>query len=81
MLVLTRQKNESIILGDDIRLTIIDIEGDRVRVGIEAPKTLKIMRAELLDETRRVNTEAVQTDLSKLLGLKNTNQEETKDKE
>ena len=76
MLVLTRQKNESIILGDDIRLTIIDIEGDRVRVGIEAPKTLKIMRAELLDETRRVNTEAVQTDLSKLLGLKNTNQEE-----
>lgn len=81
MLVLTRQKNESIILGDDIRITIIDIEGDRVRVGIEAPKTLKIMRAELLDETRRVNTEAVQTDLSKLLGLKNTNQEETKDKE
>lgn len=80
MLVLTRQKNESIILGDDIRITIIDIEGDRVRVGIEAPKTLKIMRAELLDETRRVNTEAVQTDLSKLLGLKNTNQEET-DKE
>ena len=80
MLVLTRQKNESIILGDDIRLTIIDIEGDRVRVGIEAPKTLKIMRAELLDETRRVNAEAVHTDLSKLLGLKNTNQEET-DKE
>lgn len=80
MLVLTRQKNESIILGDDIRITIIDIEGDRVRVGIEAPKTLKIMRAELLDETRRVNAEAVQTDLSKLLGLKNTNQEET-DKE
>jgi len=38
------------------------------------------MRAELLDETRRVNTEAVQTDLSKLLGMKNTNQEET-DKE
>ena len=80
MLVLTRQKNESIILGDDIRITIIDIEGDRVRVGIDAPKALKIMRAELLDETRRVNAEAVQTDLSKLLGLKNTNQEET-DKE
>ncbi len=77
MLVLTRQKNESIILGDDIRITIIDIEGDRVRVGIEAPKTLKIMRAELLEETRRVNTEAVQTDLSKLLGLKPAPQEET----
>ncbi len=77
MLVLTRQKNESIILGEDIRITIIDIEGDRVRVGIEAPKTLKIMRAELLEETRRVNTEAVQTDLSKLLGLKPAQKEET----
>lgn len=77
MLVLTRQKNESIILGDDIRLTIIDIEGDRVRVGIDAPKTLKIMRAELLDETRKINAEAVQTDLSKLLGLKTAHQVKT----
>lgn len=76
MLVLTRQKNESIILGEDIRITIIDIEGDRVRVGIDAPKTLKIMRAELLEETRRVNAEAVQTDLSKLLGLKPALKEE-----
>ena len=66
MLVLTRQKNQTIVLGDDIKITIVDIDGDRVRVGIDAPKSLRIMRAEILEEVRQTNKEAVQSNASLL---------------
>lgn len=47
MLVLTRKENETICIGDDIRLTIMEIRGGNVRVGIEAPKDVSIHRLEL----------------------------------
>jgi carbon storage regulator len=48
MLVLTRRENESLIIGDDIKLTILAVKGGQVRVGIEAPHEVPIHREELL---------------------------------
>jgi carbon storage regulator len=47
VLVLSRQKKESIIIGDDIKITITDVRGDKVRVGIEAPQGISVHREEI----------------------------------
>jgi len=47
MLVLSRKKNESIVVGDAITITIVDIRGDKVRLGIEAPKEVPVHRQEV----------------------------------
>lgn len=62
MLVLTRKKNESIIIGDNIKVEILDIKGDKVKLGIIAPKDLKILRDELYEEVTKQNKEAVNVD-------------------
>jgi carbon storage regulator len=49
MLVLSRQRDESIIIGDNIVLTVVDIRGDKVRLGIEAPKEVPVHRQEVYD--------------------------------
>ena len=59
MLVLSRKIDESIILGDDITVTVLGIDGDRVSLGIDAPRSVKIFRSELIEETKRVNQEAL----------------------
>ena len=58
MLVLSRQKDESIMIGDSIRITIVDVRGDKVRIGIEAAKDVKIFRTELYEEIQRQNQSA-----------------------
>lgn len=58
MLVLSRKPGEAISLGKDIRISIISIDSDRVKIGIDAPQELKILRAELLEEVKSVNVEA-----------------------
>jgi carbon storage regulator len=52
MLVLTRQPNEKISIGEDIEVTIVDVRGDRVRVGIRAPRATQILRGELTIRSR-----------------------------
>lgn len=49
MLVLSRKKNESIIINDNITVTVIEIRGDKVRLGIEAPKTVTVHRREVYE--------------------------------
>lgn len=49
MLVLSRQRDESIIIGDNIVVTIVDVRGNKVRLGIEAPKSVHIRRSELTE--------------------------------
>ncbi len=60
MLVLSRQKDESVIIGDDIEVLIVDIRGDKVRLGVKAPKSISVHRKEVYDAIRRENREAAQ---------------------
>lgn len=53
MLVLSRKKNESIIINDNIVVTIVDIKGDKVRLGFEAPKEVTIHRREVFEAIKR----------------------------
>lgn len=53
MLVLSRKKNESIMIGDNIKVFIVDVIGDKVRIGIEAPKDVVVDRKEIYDLKRR----------------------------
>ena len=53
MLVLSRQRDETIMIGDDIEVTVVDIRGDKVRLGINAPKEISVHRKEVYDAIRR----------------------------
>lgn len=58
MLVLTRKKDESIVIGDGIEIVITEIGEDKVKIGIKAPKNVKIFRKELIQEIENANTES-----------------------
>jgi carbon storage regulator len=60
MLVLTRKKGESIMIGDQIEVVILGAEGDAVRVGIKAPKNVEVFRMEVYESIRQSNQEASQ---------------------
>jgi carbon storage regulator len=60
MLVLTRKKNEGIMLNDDIEITILEIHGDQVKVGIKAPKEVEIFRKEIIVKIEDENKKAIQ---------------------
>ncbi len=49
MLVLSRHKDQAIIIGDDIKITIVDVRGDKVRLGIDAPRSIPVHREEIYD--------------------------------
>jgi carbon storage regulator len=55
MLVLTRKAGESIVIGGDVELTVLEIDGDHIRLGIQAPRSVPIYRAELWAEIQREN--------------------------
>jgi carbon storage regulator len=57
MLVLSRQKDESIIIGDDVEITIVDVRGDKVRLGINAPKSVSVHRKEVYEAIQREKAE------------------------
>jgi carbon storage regulator len=58
MLVLTRRANQSIIIGNDIIVTVLEIRGDQVRLGITAPRSVSVHREEVYAEIQRENREA-----------------------
>ena len=53
MLVLSRQKDESIVIGDDIKVTIVDVRGDKVRLGIDAHREVSVHRIEVYEAIQR----------------------------
>ncbi|WP_109021467.1 carbon storage regulator CsrA [Leptospira kobayashii] len=71
MLVLARRSNQSIMIGDDIEIVIVDIKGDQVKIGVKAPKNVSVHRAEVYKEIQEENKKAADTkikpeDLGKL---------------
>ena len=72
MLVLTRKAEEGIIIGDDVKITIIEVKGGRIRIGIDAPRHMKVHRQEVYDKIKQENQEATQwhiTDLNELSSM------------
>ncbi len=60
MLVLSRQRDESIIIGDNVVITVVDIRGDKVRLGIQAPQEIPVHRREVYEAIQRENLQASQ---------------------
>jgi carbon storage regulator len=58
MLVLSRQRDETIMIGDDVEITVVDIRGDKVRLGISAPRSIQVHRKEVYDAIKRENENA-----------------------
>lgn len=58
MLVLARQRDQTVMIGDDIEVTVVDIRGDKVRLGVNAPRTVSVHRKEVYDAIRRENQSA-----------------------
>lgn len=60
MLVLSRQRDETIMIGDDVEITVVDIRGDKVRLGINAPAHIPVHRKEVYEAIKRENRESTQ---------------------
>jgi len=71
MLVLTRKKGETILIGEDIEITVVQAAGDQVKIGINAPKNMQIIRKELFDDVKNANQSALEQQENILLSIKN----------
>ena len=69
MLVLSRQRDETIMIGDDVQITIVDIRGDKVRLGITAPRHIQVHRKEVYDAIKRENQEAAKLEPEDVEGV------------
>ena len=67
MLVLSRQRDETIMIGDDIEITVVDIRRDKVRLGIRAPSKVPVHRKEVYEAIQRENQAAAQADLEEVV--------------
>jgi len=72
MLVLSRQRDETIMIGDEIEISIVDIRGDKVRLGINAPTRIAVHRKEVYDAIKRENAQAARLGASDLDSLAQT---------
>lgn len=64
MLALSRKTNESIVIGNDIEITVLEVKGDQVKIGISAPKSVPIYRKEIYLQIKEANKEATEAVLS-----------------
>lgn len=69
MLVLSRQRDESIMIGDNVQITVVDIRGDKVRLGIVAPAEIPVHRKEVYDAIQRENRKAAGVSAQDLAGI------------
>ena len=69
MLILSRKVDEQIKIGENITITIIEVRGDQVKVGVEAPKSVKVFRQKVYNEIQKENRAAASADTSKLDSL------------
>lgn len=61
MLILTRREGESIVIGHDVVITVVEVRGSQVRIGVEAPRSVQVHRAEVYDQVVEQNRTAVRT--------------------
>lgn len=80
MLVLTRKPGDGIVIGDDVTIKVIELKGGGVRIGIDAPKDLKIYRQEIYDRITEENKTAMQWDMDTLDSLSSNLSTEKKKK-
>ena len=69
MLVLSRQRDETIMIGDEIEITVVDVRGDKVRVGITAPRHVQVHRKEVYEAIKQENTAAAHVRVDDLPGV------------
>jgi len=69
MLILARRTNESIVIGDEIEVSVVDIKGDQVKLGIKAPRAVKVYRREVFEAIQEENRKAAETATSELPSL------------
>lgn len=69
MLILSRKKDESIVIGNDIEVMVVGVEGDNVKLGIKAPKDISIYRREIYDQIQTANIEAASASPEVLEGV------------
>jgi len=70
MLIITRKKGESLMIGEDIEITISKIEDGSVKIGIKAPRDVTILRKELYEQVEKENKEAINIDINLLRNIK-----------
>jgi carbon storage regulator len=66
VLVLTRKPNESIMIGDEVEISVVEIKGDHVKLGITAPRRIKVHRKEVFEAIHRENVAAARTDAGRI---------------
>ena len=81
MLVLSRQRDESIMIGDDVEIIIVDVRGDKVRLGITAPKSVPVHRREIYDAIQREKTEKKESEKQPEKESKASKKEKNKEQE
>lgn len=69
MLVLTRRLNESIMIGDEVEVSIVEIKGDQVKLGISAPKEINVHRKEIYEAIQRENIDASRSVINRMSRL------------
>lgn len=70
MLILSRKKNEQIVIADNITVTVLEIDGDKIKLGIDAPNDVKVFRKELIEEVKHTNAESTGATVSLMEELK-----------
>ena len=68
MLVLSRQRDETIMIGDEVEITVVDIRGDKVRLGVRAPRHVRVHRKEVYEAIQQENAEAAELGADALVG-------------
>ncbi|MCI5606975.1 MAG: carbon storage regulator CsrA [Treponema sp.] len=69
MLILSRKIDEKIKIGNDITITLIDVKGDQVKIGVEAPRDVKVFRQEVFDAIQSENKAAADNDTNNISGI------------